>query len=124
MSFRSRGRRRALDRRISRQREPGYAEWHEPRSGRCAICGKPGLLLRHHVLYEQHVRREGGDPWDLRNSMDVGRYCTCHADHHAAVRRIPVRLIPQDAQDFIIELLGSARAALYVARYYRTEEDQ
>lgn len=74
------------------------------------------------MCYEAHVRREGGDPWDLRNSMLLGTGCRCHDRHHQAVERIPVRLIPQTAIDFLIELLGPDRAALYTHRFYRTDD--
>jgi len=102
----------------ARQREPGYEEWHRTRYGRCAVCGRRGTILRHHLVYEQHVRRAGGDPWDLRNALDVGALCACHQRHHTAARRIPLRLIPAKAHTFATELLGPARAELYWSRYY------
>lgn len=111
---------RALERLQKRQREPGYAEWHRTRYGRCAICGRSGTVLRHHLVYEQHVRRLGGDPWDLRNSLDVGALCACHLNHHSAVQRIPFARVPAAGREFADELLGPARAADYWQRYYRT----
>lgn len=113
---------RARAKRAARLTEPGRAEWKMPRTGRCAMCGNYGPLVRHHVCYEKHVREAGGDPWDLRNSMDLGRYCHCHANHHSRARVIRVSQIPDAAIDFMNELLGSARAALYVARYYEPDD--
>lgn len=103
---------------VDRTTEPGREEWKTTRRGRCAICGRSQLILRHHVVYEQHVRAAGGDPWDLRNAMDVGAFCRCHANHHSAVERIPMRLVPDAAADFAMDLFGFARAAVYFARYY------
>lgn len=92
--------------------------------GRCTAprCSWRGRLVRHHVVYEQHVRAAGGDPWDQANAMLLGTGCTCHADHHSGKARLPVWAIPQTAMDFAIELLGTDRAALYIARYYRTDD--
>jgi len=98
--------------------EPGEREWKLPHHGRCEVCGQIGWLFRHHVLYERMVRRAGGDPWDLRNAMDVGQHCTCHADHHTAMRRIPLSRVPEDAIAFTIELLGEDLATLFFERYY------
>lgn len=98
---------------------PGRSEWKAPVYGYCAACGKHGLLLRHHVILEQHVRTAGGDPWDLRNSMTLGYYaCACHRDHHHAVRRLPLAKVPDVAIAFAVELLGEERAADYLARFY------
>lgn len=105
----------------AKRAEPGRAEWKTPVRGKCGACGKEQLCIRHHVVYEQHVRREGGDPWDQANAMLVGTRCRCHENHHGAVERIALARIPQTAIDFAIGLLGADRAALYIARYYRTD---
>jgi hypothetical protein len=99
--------------------EPGWREWKTPTAGRCGVCGKWGLLLRHHVILEQHVRVHGGDPWDLRNALGLGYYaCSCHRDHHHAVRRIPASKLTPASIEFAIELLGAAAADQYFDRYY------
>jgi hypothetical protein len=103
-----------------RRGEPGYRAWHTPVYGCCSACGARGLLLRHHVITEAHVRAAGGDPWDLDNAMALGYYaCTCHRDHHHAIRRIPRAKVPDAAVMFAAELLGSERAEDYLARHYR-----
>lgn len=102
-----------------RRAEPGRGAWKSPVVGECAACGRRGLLLRHHVVLEQHVRAAGGDPWDLRNALALGYYaCRCHRDHHHAVRRIPLSCVPPEAIAFAVELLGVAAADSYLARYY------
>lgn len=104
---------------VDRSGEPGRREWKTPLVGRCANCGARGLLLRHHVIAEQHVRRAGGDPWDLANAMALGYYaCACHRDHHSAVRRLPLSRLPDNALAFAVDLLGEAGAADYLRRYY------
>lgn len=115
--------RSSLKRGRRRKREPGEADWKTPRKGNCGVCGRRGWVIRHHVVYEQHVRREHGDPWDLRNSLDVGvpLLCDCHAKHHrSGPGRVPIPwdFIPFAAIAFAEELLGRERADAYFERYY------
>lgn len=101
--------------------EAGYREWHAPIFGQCANCGTgPQRLERHHAIHEQHVRLEGGAPWDLRNSIALGVHlCRCHSRHTTAAERLPVSLVGPVQLGFALELLGEDRTALYLARYYR-----
>lgn len=103
--------------------EPGRAEYKRVRHGICRVCGRSGLVRRHHVVYEQHVRREGGDPWDTRNALWVGLdvTCDCHERQHNASMRIPLEVLPEAALAFGVDLFGEARAAEYIARYYRAD---
>jgi len=98
--------------------EPGYREWTKPTYGHCAVCGEEGPLERHHVIKRQHLRAEGLPVWDLRNSMLLGRYCRCHSRHTNAAVLIPLAAVPVEAQLYAVELLGEARAADYLARFY------
>jgi hypothetical protein len=98
--------------------EPGREAWKRARWGHCTVCNRWGRLIRHHILTETRVRREGGDPWALVNSMDLGSWCGCHPNHHSAHARIPFDLVPERAVDFARRLLGDDRAALYFARFY------
>lgn len=108
--------------RVDRSDEPGYWAWKAPVFGSCAACAAHGLLLRHHVVLEQHVRAEGGDPWDLANSLLLGYYaCSCHRDHHHAVRRLPRSKLPPAAIAFVTELLGPARRDDYLRRFYSAD---
>jgi hypothetical protein len=76
--------------------------------------------MRHHVALEQHVRREGGDPWDQRNAMLLGVFCRCHGDHHApnGQRKLPLRKVPPAAVRFAVDLMGQDRAVEYLSRHY------
>lgn len=105
---------------VDRSGEPGYRAWHQRQFGRCRCCGKPGLLVRHHCVLEQHIRAIGGDPWDLRNGLllGAGYSCRCHRDHHAACRRLPASKLPPEAIEFAIELLGAEQADAYIETYY------
>lgn len=81
---------------------------------RCLVCGGRAVH-EHHVVYRQELRRRGGDPRDRRNLVPVcGR---CHGDHHSAVRRIPLELLPGCVWVFAEELMG-AYGRDYLARYY------
>ena len=103
--------------RVDHRGEPGWRDWHQPIWGNCAVCSQPGRLERHHVVLEQHVRAAGGDPWDTRNALELGRYCRCHRDHHQAARRISLKHVPDQAVAFASELLGEGAGA-YLSRYY------
>ncbi len=98
--------------------EPGYEAWKTPIRGDCAACGQPGPLVRHHVLPEQRVRREGGDVYDPRNSMELGRWCVCHEQHTNASHRLAMVLVPDDAIDYTSELLGPGAAYDFFIRTY------
>lgn len=104
---------------VDRSDEAGYRAWHTPVWGPCAVCEKRGLLLRHHVILEQHVRIEGGDPWALANSLALGYFaCSCHRRHHSACARLPISCVPAAAIAFAVQLLGAERAEDYLKRYY------
>lgn len=101
--------------------EPGRREWKKPHWGPCAACGLDDQLVRHHVVYEQHLRAEGlagAVVWDLRNALDLGMWCRCHARQHAGAQRLPASLLPAAALEFAVEVFGEGRAALYFSRYY------
>lgn len=101
--------------------EPGRKEWKRARAGWCDVCGHFSLVLHgHHVLYEQIVRREGGDPWAAENRMDV---CSlCHMNHHSGARKIALSKVPARAVAFAVALVGEYRAADFFSRRYGAEE--
>ena len=115
----------------ARRRRPvtlvGREAWKTPRKGYCAVCGTHGLVFRHHILYERKVI-EAGHPelvYDLRNALDIGAdaTCSCHHDHHHALRngqpwRIPRRLISLEAERFAAEVLGEGPARVFFQRFY------
>jgi hypothetical protein len=72
------------------------------------------------VVREQDVRSLGGDPWDLDNAMELGRWCRCHDDHHApnGRKKLPLARVPRAAISFAIDLMGEDRARTYLARHY------
>lgn len=73
----------------------------------------------HHVVYEQHVKREGGDRWDPRNAL---RLCvSCHSSHHRRGRVVPLVALRDENYEFAAELLGSA-AYDYLRRRYAGED--
>lgn len=111
--------------------EPGETVWKRKRYGRCAACGVYGRVIWHHVLTEQMIVREAspeqlaaGARFDPRNALPLGApgpwggRCDCHAAHHAASRRLPLRLVSADARRFAAEILGEERAADWFARFY------
>jgi hypothetical protein len=110
----------------ARTAEAGAETFKRVQRGYCSICGKWGWVRRHHVLTETKVRREGADPWALRNALWIGvggeggaRYtCDCHANHHAASHEIPLSKVPAAAVRFTYAVLGEARAADYFRRRY------
>jgi hypothetical protein len=85
----------------------------------CMVCGSGIMLVAHHVVTQQHVRRADGDVWDARNAMCL---CSgpagCHEAHHNRTRPIPVSCVPREALDFARELLGRDGAHAFIDRYY------
>lgn len=82
----------------------------------CRKCGGGGNMHVHHVVYEQHVRRAGGDPWAVDNGLTL---CfSCHmAHHHSMDGRLPSSIFRPENVAFMKTLLGDG-ATDYVARYY------
>lgn len=78
-------------------------------------CGMPAEQI-HHVVYQQHVRRNGGSVRDSRNFMLLCH--DCHRRHHNRVAPIPRSSLPAAAVEFAVELLGEDYADDYLARRY------
>ena len=70
----------------------------------------------HHVVYQQRVRREGGDLNDPRNLLLVGD--DEHERHHNRSRPFPLSRLPDSAFEFAGELLGAGAAYNYLRRRY------
>jgi hypothetical protein len=70
----------------------------------------------HHIIYEQHVKKEGWPKYDDRNAL---RLCNaCHARHHDGTTfRIPLAVIPTCAIEYAREVLGDY-ANDYLMRHY------
>lgn len=122
--------RRTLAQSKRRPPEPGEAEFKGVHPGVCAGCGHEGLMVRHHAVQEQVIRKAGGWPWDLRWGIDLGApyamggslECTCHdGHHHPGVNdtRLPVSLVPPAALALAREVLGAGPAQEYFRRRYR-----
>lgn len=99
-----------------RRRDPRKALFSSGQPN-CQMCSSRGAHHEHHVVYEQTVRREGGDACDSRNAL---RLCVdCHALHHARAhgKVVPVSRLRAVNIDFAFELLGSG-AYDYLRRKY------
>ena len=78
------------------------------------LCGEPAEQL-HHVVYQQHVRKRGGDLGDERNFLPL---CyECHRRHHSRHAVLAASCLPDAAWQFADELMGEA-APDYLGRYY------
>lgn len=120
---------------VRRRLEPGEATWKARRSGTCAVCGKRGRVVLHHLTDEQTVRRAtskeqqaGGIVWNQANALMVGApfswggKCRCHlAHHHWSIvdTRIPFEKVSPAARRFAAETLGEGPAEAYFRRHYR-----
>ena len=107
-----------------REREPGKDAWKFPVWGRCECCDEfsADRLHRHHILLERLVRRAGGDPWALVNSMLLCQ--RCHLNHHAASHRIPMEKVSDAAVEFAADLIGQDIAYLYFTTHYERGGEQ
>lgn len=98
--------------------------WRAARKPMCEVrgCRSRRSLRQHHVVYEQHVRKRGGNPWDPRDSFTA---CFDHHNrhHHNADARIHVRDLTDENLRFARELLGEA-AVDYFIRYYAGSRDE
>jgi hypothetical protein len=98
---------------------PGQAQWRAAAAAvrRCESCGaRRGPFQLHHVVYRAEVRRRRGDQYDLADGM--GLCLSCHQDHHARTRPIPLAALPPAAVAFAVRLMGEDAAGVYLARRY------
>ena len=82
----------------------------------CLVCGRRAVHA-HHVAYRQWAKDTAGDLNDPRNLAAVCQ--KCHFDHHAAARRIPRALLPDETVSYIEEL-----GPRIVARFERTYPEE
>lgn len=110
--------------------------------GKCACgCGRKHGLQRHHIVYQQEIRkvvsaehfaanfagpapvgREMALLADRRNIVMLG--FDCHGAHHNASRRLDLSRLPDSAFEFARELLGGDRAYEYLRRRYAGEDQR
>ena len=112
-------------RRRPAQIDPRAYDFKEVLWRACAVCGEVGWCRRHHLVREQHIRAEGGDPWDPAVGLWIGVDWTCHCHtrhHHPAAHgdsRIPRDKVTLAAFEFATRLFGSeAKARDYFDREY------
>jgi hypothetical protein len=98
----------------------GQRRWTSPPLVECLLCGTGKRLQRHHVVFEQVVRREGGDPFDPRDQVTL--CIQCHVSVHKATRKpLAVWMLPDAAIEFAGELLGPG-AYDYLRRRYSGDD--
>jgi hypothetical protein len=90
--------------------------WFASKAKACLMCGTTRRLQIHHVVFEQHVRAEGGDPWDPRDGVTL--CLACHVSTHKAGRKpLALWMLPDAAIEFAAELYGPG-AYDYLRRRY------
>lgn len=106
-----------------RDRE-GERRWYAALGRECShpSCpGRCGVLVLHHIVYRQAVRRAGGDEWDPRNALTLGN--GCHSSHHRRGSRIvPLASLPDSAFVFAVDTLAAGAAYEYLRRRYSGED--
>lgn len=92
------------------------------------VCENPDCagghrtLSAHHCVYEQEVRRAGGDRWDKRNRLML---CVgCHMSHHQRTRPIALSVLPDSVIEFAAETLGTGPAYEYLTRRYAGADER
>jgi hypothetical protein len=70
----------------------------------------------HHIVYQQTVRRHGGNLDDPRNLVLVRN--DAHEHHHKRSRVILLAALPDAAYEYAAELLGRGKAYNYLRRHY------
>lgn len=101
---------------------PAPERWMLFTADSCACCGSRDRLVRHHVCYRAHVRREGGDEWNPANALALAT--PCHEAHHARRRVLPVSVLRDENIAFAAGLLGPLAAHSYFARYYASTDSR
>lgn len=93
-------------------------KWTAAMELKCRRCGRRARH-QHHVVYEQHVLRMGGDPLDPDNGLSL---CfSCHMSHHHSMDgKLPLSILRPENIAFAERLLGAA-AVDYFARYYEDD---
>jgi hypothetical protein len=87
---------------------------------RC-ICGCGHRAVHpHHAVYQQHLRRYGGDPKDQRNIVPVA--FDCHFAHHSGAKRLRLRDLPDSVFEFAVEIAGAGVAYELLGRYYAGDD--
>ena len=81
----------------------------------CVGCGAPAAQL-HHVVYQQELRRAGGDVGDPRGMVPV--CLECHTAHHARLRPLHSCVLSSASFTFALETLGAGPAYEYLRRRY------
>lgn len=80
----------------------------------CRLCGHRAVQ-QHHIVYQQHIRRDGGNLSAKRNLRPV---CwDCHERHHNRSAVIRVSQLLDTELDWAFTLMGPA-AYDYFRRYY------
>ena len=77
-------------------------------------------MTAHHIIYQQHVRRAGGDLYDPRNLVVVSD--VEHERHHNRSRPFALSQLPDSAFEFAAELLGPDAAFNYLRRRYAGDD--
>jgi hypothetical protein len=96
--------------------------WRSTAEPQCRQCGSSELLRLHHVVYEQHVRKHGGDSWDPDNGLTL--CLSCHSKHHNGTdKHVPIAVLRPENLAFAFALLGDY-AADYFFRYYHADRDE
>lgn len=86
----------------------------------CRSCGYDWGVELHHVVYQQELRKRGGNPSDGRNALALCR--DCHAAHHNRSRPLPLEVLRDENYEYARELLGAGVAYEYLVRRYVGED--
>lgn len=79
------------------------------------------MVHDHHVIYEQHVVRAGGDPGDPDNALGV-----CfddHGTHHKQIKKLPISCLHDRNLNFAYRLFGLS-ASDYLRRRYAGDDER
>lgn len=98
--------------------------------GRCICgCAKQRGLQRHHVIYQQELRRLATDEFGRRDRAREARLVAdprnlvpvaprCHAAHHSRATPLRVCWLPNSVFEFAEEVMGAGPAHAYLSRFY------
>lgn len=84
-------------------------------------CGNPAVIL-HHVVFRQELRHVAGKDLELyaklirdpRGMVPMAQ--SCHERLHSRSRPLPLEVLPDEAFEFAVAVLGAGRAYNYLRR--------
>lgn len=86
---------------------------------KCAACGYLGSPSRHHIVYRRDLVAHGIEPTVFHDPRNLVWLCTaCHQRQDSATQALALRMLPDAALQFAVEVLGADAARDYMTSHH------